>query len=274
LKIRPAYRFEPVEKLWLTIGLNAAMENDTLGKSGSVHVYPNLKAVYQVAESVEAYAGITGDIDKVSLHTLSAENLWVNKNLDIFHTNRSIDFFGGIKGKLGRKAGFGVGLSYANLNGLYFYQNSSIKREYFDVIYDNGNTQRTNLFAELNFSYSSIVKMNVRGDYFNYSTDQLPQAYHRPTYLITYNSTYNIYKKLLFNVDFIAQGGIKAYDTETLKVVELKPALDLNVKVDYFVSKQFSVFLKFNNLLSNQYQVYLNYPVRGFQAMGGISWSF
>ena len=274
LKIKPAYKFEAVDKLWLTIGLNTAVENDTLGQSNSFHVYPNLKADYRLGESVDAYAGVTGDMDKVSLHALSSENLWVDKNLDIFHTNRSIDFFGGLKGKLGRKAGFGVGLSYANLKGLYFYQNSSVNRAKFDVIYDNGNTQRTNFFAELNFVHAEVVKMNLRGDYFSYSTDQLPEAYHRPTYRVAYNSTYNIYKKLLLNVDFIAQGGIKAYDNETLKVVELKAALDLNLKVDYFVSKQFSVFLKFNNLLSNQYQVYLNYPVRGFQAMGGISWSF
>ena len=274
LKIKPAYKFEAIDKLWLTIGLNTALENDTLGHSKEFHVYPNLKADYQLGESVDAYAGVTGDMDKVSLHTLSSENLWVNKNLDIFHTNRSIDFFAGIKAKLGRKAGFGAGVSYANLKGLYFYQNSSANRAKFDVIYDNGNTQRTNLFAELNFVYAEVVKMNLRGDYFSYSTDQLPEAYHRPTYRVAYNSTYNIYKKLLLNVDFIAQGGIKAYDIETLKVVELKPALDLNLKVDYFVSKQFSIFLKFNNVLSNQYQVYLNYPVRGFQAMGGISWSF
>jgi hypothetical protein len=274
LKIRPAYRFEAIDKLWLTIGLNGAMENDTLGQSSSVHVYPNLKVDYHLAESVDAYVGVTGDIDKVSLHTLSAENLWVNRNLDIFHTNRAIDFFGGLKGKLGRKSGFGFGFSYANLKGLYFYQNANVNRAKFDVIYDNGNTQRTNLFAELSFAYSDVAKMNLRGDYFSYSTDQLSEAFHRPAYRIAYNSTYNIYKKLLLNVDFIAQGGIKAYDSETLKTVELKPALDLNLKVDYFVSKQFSVFLKFNNLLSNQYQVYLNYPVRGFQAMGGISWSF
>ena len=273
LKIKPAYTFEALDKLSLTVGLNTALENDSLGNSKSFHVYPNINANYKLAESIDAYAGVTGDMDKVSLHTLSSENLWVNRNLDIFHTNRSIDFFGGLKGKLGRKLGVGTGLSFANLKGLYFYQNSFSNRAKFDVIYDNGNTQRTNLFAELNFAQSTAIKVNVRGDYFKYSTDKLPEAFHRPKYRVSSNSAFNIYKKLLLNVDFIAQGGVRAYDSETIKTVELKPALDLNFKVDYFVSKQFSVFLKFNNLLSNQYQVYLNYPVRGFQAMGGISWS-
>jgi outer membrane cobalamin receptor len=79
---------------------------------------------------------------------------------------------------------------------------------------------------------------------------------------------------LLFNLDFIAQGGIKAFDNQTAQTVTLNPALDLNFKVDYFVSKKISAFLKFNNLLSNNYQVYLYYPVRGFQAMGGVTVTF
>ncbi len=273
LKIKPAYKFEAVDKLWLTIGINAAVENDMPGNSKPFHIYPNVSANYNLSESIDAYGGITGDMDKVSLYTLSSENLWVNKNLDIFHTNRSIDFFGGLKGKLGRQVGFGTGVSFANLKGLYFYNNSIANRAKFDVIYDIGNTQRTNLFAELNFAKSD-VKMNLRADYFHYSTDKLAVAYHRPTYRVNFNSSYSIYKKVLVNIDFIALGGVKAYNSETLKVEELDGALDLNLKANYFVSKQFSVFLKFNNLLSNQYQVYLNYPVRGFQAMGGISWSF
>jgi hypothetical protein len=32
--------------------------------------------------------------------------------------------------------------------------------------------------------------------------------------------------------------------------------------------------VKGSNLLNNQYQLYLNYPVRGLQVMGGITWVF
>jgi hypothetical protein len=67
---------------------------------------------------------------------------------------------------------------------------------------------------------------------------------------------------------------MKALDVTNNTTVTLDPAVDLNTKLNYFVSKQFSIFLKFNNMLSNKYPVYFNYPVRGFQAMGGISWSF
>ncbi len=270
-RIKPAYQFTPMDKLWLTLGANVAFENDTIGKNKSFHVYPHLRADYSLSESVLAYAVLTGDIDKVSLHSLSRENLWVNSNISIFHTNRSVELLSGLKGNLGKKVAFGAGVSVANLKNLYFYQNAVTDRAKFDVIYDQGNTQRLNLFAELGYNYGQTVKMVLRGDYFHYSTTYVP---YRPTYRLVFNSSYSLYSKLLFNVDLIAQGGIVANDGTSMKRPTLNPALDLNARVDYFVSKKISAFLKFNNLLSNNYQLYLYYPVRGLQGMGGVTWSF
>jgi outer membrane cobalamin receptor len=91
---------------------------------------------------------------------------------------------------------------------------------------------------------------------------------------VAINSSYNIFDKVLISADFIAQGGIMALNLDTDKITSLTSAADLNCKANYFVSKQFSVFLNFNNILSSDYQLYLNYPVRGFQVMGGASWNF
>lgn len=273
LKIKPAYLFSAVENLWLTVGVNAAYENDTL-TTKSFHLYPNVNARYQLSKSVEAYAGLTGDMDKVSLHTLARENQWVNSNLDIFHTNRSIEFLGGLKGKFGRKVGFGAGLALTNFKGLYFYKNDFTNRSKFDVVYDAGNTKRAAFFGELSYAHAETVKLSLRGDYYSYSTDKIAEAWHRPKYRGVFNSTFNLYKKIVFNFDFIAQGGAKAYDYEKSAVVELKPALDLGFRTDYYLSKQFAVFVQLNNVLGNQYQIYLNYPVRGLQVLGGVSWSF
>jgi hypothetical protein len=270
-RVKPAYQFTPVDKLWLTLGANVAYENDTIGRNKSFHAYPHVRADYSLSESVAAYAVLTGDIDKVSLHTLSRENLWINSNIAIFHTNRSVELLSGLKGNLGKKVAFGAGVSLANLKNLYFYQNAATDRAKFDVIYDQGNTQRIDLFAELGYTHGETVKMVLRGDYFHYSTTYVP---YRPTYRLAFNSSYSLYSKLLFNIDFLAQGGIKALDAQARKTVTLDPALDMNVRIDYFVSKKISAFLKFNNLLSSSYQVYLYYPVRGFQVMGGVAWSF
>jgi hypothetical protein len=289
--VKPAYQFTPIENLTLTAGANFAVENDTIGKQNGVHVYPNLMANYNLSPSVEAYAGLTGDVDKVSLHTLSRENVWLNSNISVFNTNRMLEFLAGLRGKASGKVSFGAGLSFASLRNLYYYQNGigPIEQAKFNVFYDHGNTQRTNIFGEVNYT-SAVFKIGMRGDFFAYNTSIANQiasqnpptptnldntALNRPTYRATINSSYNIYNKLLLNVDFIAQGGMKALDlNSTMNMVTLKAAADLNFKLNYLVSKQGSLFLNFNNVLTSNYQLYLNYPVRGFQVMGGVSWSF
>jgi hypothetical protein len=273
LKVNPAYRFSPFDKLNLTLGLNTAFENDKID-SKSIHVYPNVWANYSLASSVEAYAGLTGDMDKVSLHTLSSENFWLNSNIDIYHTNRSAELIIGLKGKVIKKLTFDAGFSAANLKNLFFYKNAIADASKFDVVYETGDTKRINLFADMGLNFTEKARLNFRADYFSYSTDNLEEAWHRPTYRLTGNSYFNIYNKVTLHADLIVQGGMKAFDEANSVIVTLDPAVDLSTKVNYFVSRQFSVFLKFNNMLSTKYPLYFNYPSRGFQALGGISWSF
>ena len=190
----------------------------------------------------------------------------------------------GLKGNVSGKVSFGVGLAFATLKNFYYYQSDiGTLRSKFNVVYDNGNTQRGNFFGEIGYSNESF-KLSARGDYYSYSTSIANQvtnqtsfektALNRPSYRVTINSSYNIYDKLLLSADFIAQGGIKALDLDTKRLTPLNAAADLNFKANYFVSKQFSVFINFNNILSSNYQLYLNYPVRGFQVVGGVSWNF
>jgi hypothetical protein len=278
-KIKPAYQFSVLENLRLTIGSNIAFQNDTLGVVKSINLYPHIMANYELSSSMQAYAGLTGDMDKVSLHSLSRENSWIMQNVLLNHTNRTVEFLAGLKGKLATKIAFHAGFATANLKNLYFYRNDFIKDEEFSVVYDQGNTQRINLFAELGYSSVEKVKMAFRGDYFGYSTDKEAEAWHRPTYRVGFIAAYNIYSKILLDVDFIVQGGMKALSIDqplsgTFKTVTLSSATELNLKASYLVSDRFSVFVKGNNLLDNQYQLYLYYPVRGFQAMAGLTWSF
>jgi hypothetical protein len=88
------------------------------------------------------------------------------------------------------------------------------------------------------------------------------------------NSSYNIYSKIILSADIIAQGGMKALDPLTAETVSLASAFDLKVKAEYIFSNRFSVFAQLNNITGSEYPLYLNYPVRGFQFMGGLTWSF
>lgn len=271
--VAPSYSFAPVEDMKLSVGAIAAFENDTID-SKNVHLYPDVRVSYPVSPSVDFVASLNGGIEKVSLQTLSNENIWLAPNVPIFHTNKTIDLGLGINAKIGNKVSAHTGISIASLKNWYFYRNSVADTSKFDVQYDVGSTKRTNFYAALGYAQTETAKFLLRGDLYAYSTDVLADAWHRPTYKVTANASFNVYQKLLFNVDLIAQGGMKAQNPITEEVVKLKGAFDLNFKAEYLFSETFSAFLQFNNVTSNKYPVYLNYPVRGFQAMAGITWSF
>jgi hypothetical protein len=272
--VTPSYAFLPIEDLKVSIGLKAAFENDTID-SKSVHVYPDIKASYPISPSVDAVASLSGGIEKVSLQSLANENLWLAPNIPVFHTNKTIDFNVGLNARLGNKVSAHSGLAVANLKNWYYFINTATDQSKFTTVYDGGSgTKRANLYASISYVQSEVAKFMLRADLYRYSTARIEEAWHRPTYKITANAFYNLYKKFLFNVDLIAQGGMKALEPNTLTTVKLDAAFDLNFKTEYLFSESFSAFIQLNNIASSKYPLFLNYPVRGFQIMGGITWSF
>ncbi|HEX6890606.1 MAG TPA: hypothetical protein VF141_07935 [Chryseolinea sp.] len=272
--VTPSYQFVVIDDLKLSVGITAAYENDTID-SKKLHFYPDVNASYPLSPSVDAVASLTGGIEKVSLQSLSYDNLWLAPNVPIFHTNKALDFSVGLKARLGNKVAVHTGMSFTSLKNWYYFMNSEDDQSKFDVVYDGGaGTRRANLFAALSYAQSEVAKFMLRGDFYNYGTGSLNEAWHRPTYKLTANGSYNLYDKFIFSADLIAQGGMKAMDPATDTQVKLDAAFDLNFKTEYLFSKSFSAFVQLHNITSNKYPLFLNYPVRGFQLMAGITWSF
>jgi hypothetical protein len=267
------YSFYPVEKLKLQVGAIVAMENDTLD-SKSFHFYPDVRATYPINDVVDFVGSLSGGMEKVSLQTLTNENLWLAPSIEIYHTNKKFDLNAGLRAKLGGNVLAGAGISFAALENMYFFMNDATDVSKFNVAYDKGTTKRTNFYASLLFTHSDVARFSLQGDYYAYSTDEQPEAWHRPTYRVTAGASYNLFKKLIFNMDMIAQGNMKAFNPETGQTEKLKAAFDLNFRTEYLFSDTFSAFVDLNNIASNKYPMFLNYPVRGFQALAGITWKF
>jgi len=283
-RVKPAYQFEPLQGLQITAGAHVAIQSDAYAGSKSVHVYPDLKAAYNLTTALQAYGWVTGDIDKVALNDLRNENAWVDSNLPITNINRALEFKAGLQGKLGRQVSVHAGVSMASLRNLYFYQtlrdnlnpggsDTGVLFDKFMLVYDR-DTRRVNPFAEVSLGSASAFYFLIRGDYFTYDTDVLLDAWHRPTYRVSSQARYNFYEKITLEAGFVAQGGMKTFDPGSNTIKNLDAALDVSMKARYFISKQVSAFLHGNNLLSNKYPLYQSYTSRGAQVLLGVSWSF
>jgi len=84
---------------------------------------------------------------------------------------------------------------------------------------------------------------------------------------------WQVTKDVLFKSDVYFWDGPR-YLTATKETCRLNPALDLNAGRELKITSNFSAWLQFNNILNNKYQRWNQYPVLGFNVLGGIIYSF
>src|SRR5205085_1028829 len=168
------------------------------------------------------------------------------------------EFILGAKGKLARLVSFNAGVEAARFRNLFFYDNLPTDRTKFNTVYDDAT--RLNFFAQAGFAIGEKAQLNARGEYYNYVTDEIAYPWHRPLYKLGVYSSWMIAGKLMADVNFVTQGGARAFDHTLNSVVELQAAVDVNLKVRYFWSKRLSLFVDGSNLLNRMYPLYLNYP--------------
>jgi hypothetical protein len=277
------YSFVTKSSFYLQVGATVALENDDID-SKDFHFYPDVKMTYALNDAIDFVGSLSGGMEKVSLQTLSHENMWLMPSVPIFHSNKKFDLNAGIRAKLGGKVLAGAGISFASFDDLYFFMNGPAGLDPSKFMVTYADAGRTNLYASVLFNYSDVAKFSVQGDYYAYDMADngesfQEEAWHKPTYRVTAGASYNLYKKFIFNLDMIVLGGMRALDlngsdSPPYNVTTLDAAFDLSFKTEYLISDTFSAFVQLNNIAASKYPIFYNYPARGFQAMAGLTWKF
>ncbi|MBX9853675.1 MAG: hypothetical protein K2X86_18175 [Cytophagaceae bacterium] len=270
-QMRPAFVYTK-DIFKITGGINLAYTNDTL--ISGVHLYPRIKGEFTAVENVLTfYAGMDGGLEKNTLRSFIAQTPYLQPNVPVYHSNKPVELFAGLRGNL-------TGLDYkAELNhmtykNLFFFNNSVQDSSRFTALYDFGNTTVLNLKTELAYEVSDRFRTGLNLNYFKYNTGALEKPWHRPNFTASLIGTYNLHKKIYIETDIYYISGLMGKNYISGKEYKLDNIFDLNLKVDYRFSNVFSAFLEVNNILSQKYQRYLYYPVKGINVIGGITYSF
>ena len=281
-KLKPTYDVDG-ERFDYNIGVNLAYTGDNVNNAKKFNIYPVLKAAYEVADDkLVIFAGLSGDLQRTSLYNLTQENPYLNSNLQIADVNKALDVNGGLTGNVSKNLSFTARISLLSYRNLYFFNNSATDSSRFDLVYDNDNTTALNFFGELVYNQSEKLRLGARVDYNKYKTASLEKPFHRPAMQATFFGSYNIYSKLFFNGElyYISSSfGLidrtKPTETQLTRVLKQTDTIvDLNLKADYRFSDKFSTFVMLNNILNKKYERFANYPNKGLNVIGGISYSF
>ena len=263
------------------------------------YVYPQVKASYKVVgDLMIAYAGAEGTLKQNSYADFVEQNHFMMPNLMVAPTDQQYDIYVGLKGKLASNVAYNIRGSYKNEDNRAFFANYNpalVPQPQPDVevpAYANGNSfglvydkmQTVSFFGELKADFSKSVSFGVNGTFSSYSMENLQEAWNLPAIQIGADLDVDITEKWyaganVFFVgerkDFVAVNNPDFVDPlATEAVVTLDSYFDANAHVGYKYSERLTGFLKLNNIASQNYQRWVNYPVQGFQFLVGASYKF
>lgn len=263
------------------------------------YVYPQVKASYKVVgDLMIAYAGAEGTLKQNSYADFVEQNHFMMPNLIVAPTDQQYDIYVGLKGKLASNVAYNIRGSYKNEDNRAFFANYNpalVPQPQPDVevpAYANGNSfglvydkmQTVSFFGELKADFSKSVSFGVNGTFSSYSMENLQEAWNLPAIQIGADLDVDITEKWyaganVFFVgerkDFVAVNNPDFVDPlATEAVATLDSYFDANAHVGYKYSERLTGFLKLNNIASQNYQRWVNYPVQGFQFLVGASYKF
>lgn len=264
-----------------TVGLDLAIDAHTETR---VFVYPAIEMKYSLFNDLFIpYVGLKGGLKQTTFHSLTEQNEFMLSNVQLRNENTSIDFYGGFKGTLSKKMSFNIGASFARIKDKAFFVTDTTYSvgNKFNVIYDT--LSLTTIEGSLSYQLNEKLKIDAIGRYYSYALLNNAYAWNLPDWQAIARGSYNLFDKFLINLDLNIEGGRKAlvYQMEDDVILEnlqmAKPLgliADINLGLEYRYNKRISAFIQFNNVASQRYNRWYNYPVQVFQVLGGITARF
>ncbi len=276
----------------LDLGFAMVYSADLAGDDGQFRLFPRVSAsVNLIDDLMIAYAGVNGEMRQNSLRAIVAEMPYLSPTMEVTPTSVQYDVSAGIRGKLMSNLAYNTSISYRKENGFIQFLDSKGKQlpitttpngweayNSIEAVQDTVGIFEFNAEVE----YEVIKDLNVTANVtFNgFSTKNYDKVYNRPQFKFSAAADYRFLEDFTVGTSmyFVGERNYLNNPTSTTSVAldegTLPSYFDLNFNAGYDVSKKLGTFLRLNNVLNNNYELYKNYPVQGFQIMAGVTYKF
>lgn len=272
----------------LELGAGVFYSADSENSGNKFYIYPKVNASYKlVGDLMIFYTGVNGGLTQNSYADFVSENPFLSPTLNMRPSSTQYNVFAGLKGKLANNVNYNLTGSYMNekdkalfkandyteviTNEDYAFGNS------FGVVYEDIRTFR--FYGELKADFSQNVTFGINGTFNSYNTDNAVEAWNLPTMKLSSTLDINITKQWYAGLNVFYVGERKDMQTNTslginAEPITLKSYFDANAHLGYKFNERLTFFLKLNNIGNQAYEKWLNYPVQGFQVLGGANYKF
>jgi hypothetical protein len=236
------------------------------------HLLPNFLADYTMNDKrITLFAAWTGYYEKGSYQRFESINPWLSQPTSLLNT-RVQEFYGGLKGSLSNHVSYLARAGYAEYRNMPLFVNDSLDGKSFQIRYES----KLDVFrahGEITYTATEDFNATVALTLNNYTTKTEERAWGLLPLEFTTTLRWQIMKDLWLKGDLWAFEGAP-YRSQGGQAYTGTGGFDLNAGIEFRITRQLNLWLQLNNLFNNKYQRWNQYPVYGFNILGGVIFSF
>ncbi len=253
------------------VKINAGIQPSWDNKQFSM--LPDITAEAKLSDAGLVFeAGWKGYFQKNTYRSLAMFNPWIDHISNLKNT-RIREQYVGVRGATGNHFTFQGRFSLINLDNQPLFLNDLTDGSKFLVSYEP-TMKAIRIHGEFGYTLQekfSFVSGVTFSQYNSLSVNAKPWGL-LPLEL-TGSAKWRPLKDLQLKADLFAWDGA-AYRDLSSQTRKADPALDLNFGAEFTVIPKLNLWVQMNNLLNTTYQRWNQYPVLGFNVVGGIVYSF
>ncbi|MCD8029542.1 MAG: TonB-dependent receptor [Bacteroides sp.] len=249
----------------------------SLGTGTTFRASPDIEAGYTFSDTYRVYASATGGRRLNDFRTLEE-----NSPYGIIRQGKPEDTYELIHATLGLKGSPFPGTWFHLFGG---YRN--IKKELYHssalfstgnegveaILYQTANSDNLHGGAELGYAYKDLLSLAFTATGYHWNSKEDFALLLKPVFAGKVEAGFRPVHPLWITAgyEYIQHEKISSYGGENGSL----PAIhDLRLSATYNFYKGVSIYAHVNNLLNKKNQYYINYPVQGFNFLGGLSFRF
>jgi hypothetical protein len=236
-------------------------------------IFPNVMAELSAPnKQFTIQLGWIGYLRNSGYQYTASLNPWIWSPASVFNTAIE-ERYAGFKGVVGDHFNYSakIGLNKFRNQPLFVNDNQSGKS--FMVLYEP-QMKAMHLGGEIGLTFGerfSLISNLALNNYSGLKVNDKAWGLLRSEF--TTKARIQVMKDLYVNGDLFAFDG-PWYRTKTGDAKRLNGAMDLGAGLEFSILKNLKVWAQFNNILNKEYQRWNQYPVYGFNLLGGIVFSF
>jgi hypothetical protein len=262
--------FYKTEKFHLQGGIRPSWDNKTF------KMFPNVLADFTTSDKRFTFqAGWTGYIRKTTYQYLASQNPWLWLP-STFKNTWIEERFAGFKGSVGDHFNYSGKVGFNKLTNQPLFVTDTIAGhggKSFRVV-NESQIKVANFGGEIGYAIGEKLSL-ISGLTFNqyYGLKDNKKAFGLLPLEFKTALRLQIIKDLWLKTDLFAWSGPWA-TTRTNTIYKMKGATDLSAGLEFKITRNINLWSQFNNIFNKEYQRWNQYPVYGFNFVGGIVFSF